>query len=47
MLDIVYNYANRWKLRFNASKCGVLVVGQRKSEVVGFKQRRNKEGRAM
>ena len=31
MLDVVYKYANRWKLRFNASKCGVLVVGQKKS----------------
>ena len=30
MLDVVSNYANRWKLRFNASKCGVLVVGQKK-----------------
>ena len=30
MLDVVSNYANRWKLRFNASKCGVLVVGQNK-----------------
>ena len=29
MLDVVSNYANRWKLRFNASKCGVLVVGQK------------------
>ena len=31
MLDVVYKYANRWKLQFNASKCGVLVVGQKKS----------------
>ena len=31
MLDVVYKYAKRWKLRFNASKCGVLVVGQKKS----------------
>ena len=30
MLDVVSNYANRWKLMFNASKCGVLVVGQKK-----------------
>ena len=30
MLDVVSNYANRWKLRFNASKCGVLEVGQKK-----------------
>ena len=30
MLDVVSNYANRWKLRFNASKCGVLVLGQKK-----------------
>ena len=30
MLDVVSNYANRLKLRFNASKCGVLVVGQKK-----------------
>ena len=30
MLDVVSNYANRWKLRFNGSKCGVLVVGQKK-----------------
>ena len=27
----MYKYANRWKLRFNASKCGVLVVGQKKN----------------
>ena len=32
MLDVVYKHANRWKLRFNASKCGVLArVGQKKS----------------
>ena len=27
----INKYANRWKLRFNASICGVLVVGQKKS----------------
>ena len=31
MLDVAFKYANRWKLRFNAIKCGVLVVGQKKS----------------
>ena len=30
ILEVVSNYANRWKLRFNASKCVVLVVGQKK-----------------
>ena len=47
MLDVVYKYANtEWKLRFNASKCGVLVVGQKKSGklIVGFRQRGNKGG---
>jgi len=32
MLDVVSEYAQRWKLRFNASKCGVLVVGQKKRD---------------
>ena len=27
MLDVVHKYANRGRLRFTASKCGVLVVG--------------------
>ena len=27
MLDEASKYAERWKLRFNASKCGVLVMG--------------------
>ena len=31
MLNVVSEYARRWKLRFNASKCGVLVVGKTKS----------------
>ena len=25
MLNVVSEYARRWKLRFNASKCGVLI----------------------
>ena len=32
MLGVVSEYAQRWKLRFNASKCGVLVVGQKKRD---------------
>ena len=31
MLNVVAEYARRWKLRFNASKCGALVVGKKKS----------------
>ena len=31
MLNVVSGYASRWKLRFSASKRGVLVVGNKKS----------------
>ena len=30
MLDVVAEYGTRWKIRVNAKKCGVLVVGQKK-----------------
>ena len=30
MLNVVSGYATRWKFRFNASECGVLVVGKKK-----------------
>ena len=32
MLDVVYSYSRRWRLKFNVSKCGVLVVGQKRRE---------------
>ncbi len=32
MLDVVADYADSWRIRFNTSKCGVLVVGQRKQK---------------
>ena len=30
MLSVVAIYAEKWKLLFNAKKCGVLVVGKRR-----------------
>ena len=32
MLDVAAAFANRWHLRFNPKKCGVLVVGQKRRE---------------
>ena len=29
MLDTVANFAEAWKIKFNAKKCGVLVVGEK------------------
>ena len=34
MLSVVAIYAEKWKLRFNAKKCGVLVVGEKKTNRV-------------
>ena len=33
MLSVVAIYAEKWKLQFNAKKCGVLVVGKKMSKV--------------
>ena len=30
MLNVAYSFAERWQLKFNAKKCGVLVVGQKR-----------------
>ena len=35
MLSVVAIYAEKWKLRFNAKKCGVLVVGKRRQTGYG------------
>ena len=32
MLDVAAEFAHRWHLTFNAKKCGVLVVGQKKQD---------------
>ena len=34
MLSVVANYAEKWKMQFNAKKCGVLVVGEKKTNRV-------------
>ena len=36
MLIVVAIYAEKWKLRFNAKKCGVLVVGEKKTNKEGM-----------
>ena len=30
ILEVEAEYGKRWKIKFNANKCGVLVVGQKK-----------------
>ena len=32
MLDLVGRFAKDWKMQFNAKKCGVLVVGEKKKK---------------
>ena len=34
MLRVVAIYAEKWKMQFNAKKCGVLVVGEKKTNKV-------------
>ena len=32
MLDLVARFAKDWRMQFNAKKCGVLVVGEKKKK---------------
>ena len=44
MLDMVANFAEAWKMKFNTKKCSVLVVGQKLQKTRQWKLGKEKIG---